>query len=182
MTASTAGAILTVALVLVSCAKASMDNSNLAVPPGAVVCQRSRFCSAVPNVPLQYVDPLMYNVLGQNYTEWRNLSTVGFNPTNTTPPFIQVFDPSFLDAIGSSATIRSIASNPGFAFAHEAPIYVPDLNAVFFTSNDGGPLGYNGWYNNSVVSMINMTEVDMALASTTGNVNIQVQTVGWNVC
>ncbi|KIK36700.1 hypothetical protein CY34DRAFT_498329 [Suillus luteus UH-Slu-Lm8-n1] len=160
MTASTSGAILTVALVLVSCAKASTGNFNLAVPPGAV-----------------YVDPLMYNVLGQNYTEWRNLSTVGFNPTNTAPPFIQVFDSSFLDVIGPSATIRSITSNPGFAFAHEAPIYVPDLNAVFFTSNDGGPLGYNGWYNNSVVSMINMTEVDMALASTMGDVNVQIQTL-----
>jgi gluconolactonase len=114
--------------------------------------------------------------VGANYTEWRNSSTVGFNPTNTAPPFIQVFDPSFLDIIGSSATIRSIASNPGFAFAHEAPIYVPDLNAVFFVSAGGG-LGYSGWYNNSVVSIINMTEVDAALASTTGNVNIQIQTV-----
>lgn len=160
MTASTAGAILTVTLTLVSCAKASASNSDLTVPPGAV-----------------YINPLMYDVVGADYTEWRNLSTVGFNPTDTTPPFIQVFDPSFLNVTGSSATIRSIVSNPGFAFAHEAPIYIPDLNAVFFSSNDGGPLGYNGWYNNSVVSMINMTEVDMALASTTGDVNIQIQTL-----
>ncbi|KAG1813524.1 uncharacterized protein BJ212DRAFT_1365485 [Suillus subaureus] len=152
MTASTAA--------LVSCAKASSSNSDLTVPPGAV-----------------YINPLVYNVVGANYTEWRNLSTVGFNPTNTAPPFIQVFDPSFLNVTGPSATIRSIASNPGFAFAHEAPIYIPDLNVVFFSSNDGGPLGYNGWYNNSVVSMINMTEVDMALASTTGDVNIQIQTL-----
>ncbi|KAG2143162.1 hypothetical protein BD769DRAFT_1625719 [Suillus cothurnatus] len=160
MTPSTASAILTVTLALVSCAKASASNSDLTVPPGAV-----------------YINPLMYNVVGANYTEWRNLSTVGFDPTNTAPPFIQVFDPSFLNVTGSSATIRLITSNPGFAFAHEAPIYVPDLNAVFFSSNDGGPLGYNGWYNNSVVSMINMTEVDMALASTTGDVNIQIQTL-----
>lgn len=160
MTASTAGAILTVTLTLVSCAKASASNSDLTVPPGAV-----------------YINPLMYDVVGADYTEWRNLSTVGFNPPDTTPPFIQVFDPSFLNVTGSSATIRSIVSNPGFAFAHEAPIYIPDLNAVFFSSNDGGPLGYNGWYNNSVVSMINMTEVDMALASTTGDVNIQIQTL-----
>jgi gluconolactonase len=127
---------------------------------------------------LQYIDPLLYNVVGANYTKWRNSSAVGFNPTNTTPPFIQVFDSSFLDITGPSATIRKIASNPGFAFAHEAPIYVSDLNLVFFASIGGGALGYSGWYNNSVVSMINMTEVDMALASTTGDVNIQVQTVG----
>ncbi|KIK36698.1 hypothetical protein CY34DRAFT_811073 [Suillus luteus UH-Slu-Lm8-n1] len=149
---SALSAILDIAFAAVSFATVS--------PPGAV-----------------YIDPLQYNVVGANYTDWRNLSTVGFNPTNTAPPFIQVFDPSFLDVIGSSATIRSIASNPGFAFAHEAPIYVPDLNVVFFASNAGGALGYSGWYNNSVVSMINMTEVDMALVSTTGNVNIQVQTV-----
>ncbi|KAG2067573.1 calcium-dependent phosphotriesterase [Suillus decipiens] len=160
MTPSTTGAIITVTLALVSCTKASASNPNLTVPPGAV-----------------YINPLVYDVVGANYTEWRNLSTIGFNPTNTAPPFIQVFDPSFLNITGSSATIRSIASNPGFDFAHEAPIYVPDLNVVFFSSNDGGALGYNGWYNNSVVSMINMTEVDMALDSTTGDVNIQVQTL-----
>ncbi|KAG0706303.1 hypothetical protein DFH29DRAFT_798477 [Suillus ampliporus] len=149
MTKSAAGAILTVTLAAVSLTKAS--------PPTAV-----------------YVDPLLYDIVGENYTNWRNSSAVGFNPTNTPPPFIQVFDPSFLEITGSSATIRAIASNPGYAFAHEAPIYVPDLNVVFFSNLGGGPLAYNSWYNNSVVSMINMTEVDMALASTTGDVNVQI--------
>ncbi|KAG1883854.1 calcium-dependent phosphotriesterase [Suillus subluteus] len=124
-----------------------------------------------------YIDPLLYNDVGANYTKWRNSSAIGFNPTNTAPPFIQVFDRSFLDITGPFATIRKIASNPGFAFAHEAPIYVQDLNLVFFASSGGGALAYSGWYNNSVVSMINMTEVDVALASTTGDVNIQVQTL-----
>ncbi|KAG1883845.1 calcium-dependent phosphotriesterase [Suillus subluteus] len=152
MTKSAVGAILAVVLAAASYTTAS--------PPGAV-----------------YIDPLLYNVVGANYTKWRNSSAIGFNPTNTPPPFIQVFDSSFLDITGPSATIRKIASNPGFAFAHEAPIYVQDLNLVFFASNGGGALGYSGWYNNSVVSMINMTEVDMALASTTRDVNIQVQTL-----
>ncbi|KAG0706304.1 hypothetical protein DFH29DRAFT_846035 [Suillus ampliporus] len=149
MMKSTAGAILAVALATVSFTKAS---------------------------PV-YVDPLLYNIVGANYTNWRNSAAIGFNPTDSPPPFIQVFDPSFLKITGLSATIRSIASNPGYAFAHEAPIYVPDLNVVFFSNTGGGALGYNGWYNNSVVSMINMTEVDMALASTTGDVNVQVQTL-----
>ncbi|KAG1840389.1 calcium-dependent phosphotriesterase [Suillus subalutaceus] len=148
MTKSLVGAILAVAL------------AAAASPPGPV-----------------YIDPLLYNDVGANYTKWRNSSAIGFNPTNTAPPFIQVFDRSFLNITGPSATIRKIASNPGFAFAHEAPIYVQDLNLVIFASARGGALGYSGWYNNSVVSMINMTEVDMALASTTGDVNIQVQTL-----
>jgi len=127
----------------------------------------------------QYIDPLMYNVVGANYKNWRNSSNVGFNPTNTPPPFIQVFDPSFIDITGPYATIREISSNPGFAFAHEAPIYVPDLNVLFFVSAGSGPLSYSSWYNSSTVSMINMTEVDIALASSTGDVNIQVRTVGY---
>ncbi|KAF9240071.1 hypothetical protein BU15DRAFT_74295 [Melanogaster broomeanus] len=74
-----------------------------------------------------------YSVVGADYP-WRNSSVVGpFDPTNTTPPFIQAFDPSFVELVGPNATIRLIASNPGFAFAHEAPIYVPDLDVVFFT-------------------------------------------------
>ena len=116
--------------------------------------------------------------MGPDYAQWRtNNSFVGFNPRNTNPPFIQVFDPSFLEVTGLDATIRLVASHPGFAVAHEAPIYVPDLNVVFFASNAGGTLGYSGWYNNSVVSMLNMTEVDNALAATTGEANVEIQTV-----
>ncbi|KAH7915508.1 hypothetical protein BJ138DRAFT_1141478 [Hygrophoropsis aurantiaca] len=139
--------------------------SNVTVPPGAV-----------------YIDPLTYNVLGPNSTWYaaRNLSSaVGFNPTNTTSPFIQVFDPSFLSILGPSPTFRLIASNPGFAFAHEAPIYDAGNNLLFFSSNDGGPLGYNGWYNNSVVSFLNMSEVDEAIeaASPGADVNVQITTL-----
>jgi len=116
--------------------------------------------------------------VGANYAQWRtNNSFVGFNPTNTTPPFIQIFDPSFLEVTGVDTTIRLVASHPGFAIAHEAPIYVPELNLVFFASNAGGTLGYNGWHNNSVVWMVNMTEVDDALAATTDGVNVPIQTV-----
>ncbi|KAF8841517.1 calcium-dependent phosphotriesterase [Paxillus ammoniavirescens] len=152
--------VLAVAFV-VALSTNAQSSPDFTVPPGAV-----------------YVNPLEYNVVGADYTQWRNSSLVGgFNPTNTTPPFIQIFDPSFLEVTGPNATVRLIASNPGFAFAHEAPIYVPDLNVVFFSSNDGGAFGYSGWYNNSVVGMINMTEVDMAFASTAGDINVQVQTL-----
>ncbi|KAG9311270.1 calcium-dependent phosphotriesterase [Chiua virens] len=126
-----------------------------------------------------YINPLDYNVVGADYSQWRtnDSNSVGFNPTNTTPPFIQFFDQSFLDITGLNATIRLVASHPGFAVAHEAPIYDPGLNAVFFASNDGGTLGYSNWYNNSVVSMVNMTEVDEAIADTTGDVNVPIQTL-----
>ncbi|KAG9317534.1 calcium-dependent phosphotriesterase [Chiua virens] len=138
--------VLTIAIAVAYTTKPG-SSSVRSLPPGAV-----------------FIDPLEYNVVGAAYTQWRtNNSVVGFNPTNAIPPFIQVFDPSFLDITGPNATIRLVASKPGFAFAHEAPIYVPDLDVVFFSSNGGGPFGYSGWHNNSVVSILNMTELDDTL-------------------
>ncbi|EGN94403.1 hypothetical protein SERLA73DRAFT_144098 [Serpula lacrymans var. lacrymans S7.3] len=155
---------LSVSAVVVALAAAvysTASSSDLTLPPQAV-----------------YVNPLSWNVLGANSTLFRNSSIDQFfNPTNTTSPFFQVFDPSFLNILGPNANFRTIVANPGFAFAHEAPIYDAESNILYFSSNDGGPLGYNGWYNNSVVSMLNMTEVEEAIASTSGNVNIQIQTL-----
>ncbi|KAI9568697.1 calcium-dependent phosphotriesterase [Boletus coccyginus] len=150
-------ALLAIAIALAPDTIAA-ESMNLTLPPGAV-----------------YINPLEYNVVGANYTQWRtNDSLVGFDPTNTTPPCIQFFDPSFLKVTGVDATMRLVASHPGFSVAFEAPIYVPELNLVFFASYPGG---YSGWYNNSVISMVNMTEVDNALAATTGGVNVPIRTL-----
>ncbi|EPQ51631.1 D-lactonohydrolase-like protein [Gloeophyllum trabeum ATCC 11539] len=138
-----------------------------------------RWTLPVPLPPQSvYLDPFSFAVIGENDT-FRNNSVTGyFNPTNATAPFFQIFDPSFVTTVlGESPSIQSIAYNPGFAFAHEAPIYVPELDEVFFTSNDGGTLGYSNWYNNSVVGKISMTEVESAVSAagtTPANVNVQV--------
>ena len=103
-----------------------------------------------------------------------------FNPTNTTPPFFQVFDQSFLDILGSNATVRAIAADPTFAFAHEAPIWNPTTDEVTFCSNDGGPLGHNDINTNSQVFKISLTEVADAIASansSTAAVNVTVTPV-----
>ena len=90
---------------------------------------------------MQLVDPLSFNVLGNNGSFRTDVFSQLFNPTNTSPPFFQVFHPDFLKILGPSATIRAVAANPTFAFAHEAPIWVPHTDEVFFASNDGGALG-----------------------------------------
>ena len=106
---------------------------------------------------------------------------VHFNPTNTSPPFFQVFHPDFLKILGPSATIRAVAANPTFAFAHEAPIWVPDTDEVFFASNDGGALGMSDIDHNNQVSMISLKEVAQAIGKA-GNsiapVNVTVTKVG----
>jgi gluconolactonase len=100
------------------------------------------------------VNPLSFNVMGANAT-FRNDSTL-FNPTNTTPPFFQVFDPGFMAILGSNASVRVIAENDSFAFAHEAPVWIPQTDEVFFAANDGGPLGMDDINHNSQVSRISL--------------------------
>ncbi|TDL15368.1 D-lactonohydrolase-like protein [Rickenella mellea] len=116
------------------------SNASIKVPPNSV-----------------FVDPLSFAVLGSA----GNFRTDGdlFNPTNTTPPFFQIFDSGFLDILGASPSVRLIASNATFAFAHEAPIWIPSTDTFFFASNDGGALGNSDINNNNQVSMINLKNV-----------------------
>ncbi|KAF8510917.1 D-lactonohydrolase-like protein [Gautieria morchelliformis] len=81
------------------------------------------------------------------------------NPTNTTPPFFQVWDSSFLDILGSNPSVHLISERDDFAFAHEAPIWNPATNEVFFVSNDGGPLGMSNLTRNNQVFKISLKDV-----------------------
>jgi len=103
------------------------------------------------------VNPLSFNVIGPN-GPFRNDSEL-FNPTGTTPPFFQVFDPSFLDVLGSKASIRLIAENDSFSFAHEAPVWIPETDELFFSSNDGGALGMSDLNHNSKVFRVSLKGV-----------------------
>ena len=114
----------------------------------------------------QLVDPLTFNVLGINASFREDAVAEFFNPTNTTPPFFQVFDPEFLKILGPNATIRAIAANPDFAFAHEAPVWVPQTDEIFFASQDGGALGFSDIDHNNQVSKINLGEVARAIKAT----------------
>ncbi|KAI1792325.1 D-lactonohydrolase-like protein [Ganoderma leucocontextum] len=125
---------------------ATTASTNNAVPPQAVL-----------------VDPLTFNVLGINGSFRESAVAELFNPTNATPPFFQVFDPEFLKILGPNATIRAVAANPDFAFAHEAPIWVPETDEVFFASQDGGALGFSDIDHNNQVSKISLGNVAQAI-------------------
>ena len=56
-----------------------------------------------------------------------------------------------------------ISSNPDFAFAHEAPIWLPETDEVTFVSNDGGPLGMSDIDHNNQVNLINLKDVEKAI-------------------
>lgn len=104
-----------------------------------------------------------------------NSFTQFFNPNNATPPFFQIFDWSFVDRIpGNSPSFHEIASNPTFAFAHEAPIYVSDTDEVFFASSAGSPLGHSDLEHNNQVGKIRVTDAVNALAGQGSNATVKI--------
>ncbi|KAF8066762.1 D-lactonohydrolase-like protein [Lyophyllum atratum] len=122
-----------------------------------------------------FVDPKAFAVLDGTNTTFRDSSfDTFFNPTSTAPPFFQIFDQSFLSILGPNPSIREVASNSTFAFAHEAPIFVPATDEVFFASNDGGPLGMSDLDHNNVIGKISLKDVDIALAANDSVINVPV--------
>lgn len=104
------------------------------------------------------MDPLSFAVLGVNGSFRDGLTP--FNPTNTTAPFFQIFNNDFLAILGNNPSIRVIAENDSFAFAHEAPIWMPDTDEVFFASNDGGALGMSDLNHNNQYSFISLKDAE----------------------
>ncbi|KAF5354299.1 hypothetical protein D9756_007197 [Leucocoprinus leucothites] len=98
-----------------------------------------------------------------------------FNPTNATPPIFQVFNEAFLDILGSNASIAEIASNATFAFAHEAPVYIPETDEVFFASDEGVPLGHSDLNHNNMVFKLSLANAERALQESGGEaVNVPI--------
>lgn len=161
--------------------------AGISIPRQSVVSSSQTFLqfTATPHIlyyTTQVINPLSFTVLGPSPTPFRTSSiTQFFNPTNTTPPFFQIFHPSFLSILGPSPSIRSIASNPGFAFAHEAPVWDERTDEVFFASNDGGLLGMSDLERNNQVAKINLKEVQREIAKSPSNqvrdVNVTVTKV-----
>ncbi|KAH9923811.1 D-lactonohydrolase-like protein [Fomitopsis serialis] len=127
----------------------SVSLEGVALPPQTVYVNPLSFAVHPPGAPFR----------GDGWVDH-------FNPTNTSPPFFQTFHPGFLKILGSNPSIRVIASNPGFAFAHEAPIWVPETDEVFFSSQDGGYLGFSDWDNNNEMGKLSLVDVnELAVAS-----------------
>ncbi|KAI0037153.1 hypothetical protein K488DRAFT_75487 [Vararia minispora EC-137] len=145
-------------------------SSSVQEPP------RSLYVSphALPSIPhlSQMVDLISSSVMGPNATFRNDSFTDLFNPDDVLPPFFQVFDTSFLDILGPSPSIRRIAFNPDFAFAHEAPIWNPITDEITFASNDGGALGNSGLNANNIVNSINLSDIPPSSNGTEVNVTV----------
>ncbi|KDR76544.1 hypothetical protein GALMADRAFT_139466 [Galerina marginata CBS 339.88] len=132
--------------------------------------------AAIPSGAVS-VPPSSFAVLGQNATFRQNGATEHFNPTNTTPPFFQIFHPDFLSVLGPDAFVRVIAENATFAsgFAFEAPIFHVQTNEIFFASSVVPP--ESSMTHNNRISKINMTLVEIALAQKVASINVPFETL-----
>jgi gluconolactonase len=167
---TTAGAVTLAGLATLVQVQTQMRNSS------QTVVSTESFETWNPRVTnLQFIDPRSYAVLGANSLNFRNSSgTQFFNPTNSTPPFFQIFDESFKLLLGSSPSLHLIASNDSYAFAHEAPIWVESTDEVFFAANSGGALGMSDINHNSKVGKISVREAEKSLSAPGNNGTVQV--------
>ncbi|KAJ7498477.1 calcium-dependent phosphotriesterase [Mycena latifolia] len=133
---------------------------------------RASLDARATNSQIVAINQKSFAVLGTNGS-FRATGFTPFNPTNATLPIIQVFDDAFYDIIGKDAALFPVTSDPTFAFAHEAPVWVPETDEVWFASNGGGALSRSGLNANNQVAKISLKEVDAAiLKNGTSNVNV----------
>ena len=181
----TVGALAGIAAYLWPGTPGSASLEGVALPPQTVVSPTSNCYPASRTLTWwQYVNPLTHAVHSPS-TPFRGDGWMDhFNPTNTSPPFFQAYHPGFLKVIGSDPSIRAIATNPGFAFAHEAPIWVPETDELFFSSQNGGYLGFSDWDNNNQVGKLSLSEgktLAAASGSKTSPLNATVTPVALNL-
>lgn len=91
---------------------------------------------------------------------WKNATEL-FTPGHTfspSEPVFQVFDADFLDILGDSPSIKLIAENNEYMFAHEAPIWFPPTDEIFMCSNAGHPP--SSLERSNVLSKLSLTEAE----------------------
>ncbi|CED84229.1 E, gnl, RGN [Phaffia rhodozyma] len=113
----------------------------------------------VANLPenVQYFDPLSFAIIGGNSS--RSLTDIWTPNGNLTAGF-QAYHADFLKLLGGSPQLRIISENfSGYYFAHEAAIWKPDTNELFFCSNAGNPKGDSGLYKNNRIFKIALSNL-----------------------
>ncbi|KIY68347.1 D-lactonohydrolase-like protein [Cylindrobasidium torrendii FP15055 ss-10] len=153
---------------------ASLSAFGYALPESAMPRAASEARSYEDNPQVAIIDPKSFNVLAPNggNASFRADQSVLWDPTNTSAPFFQVFDAEFYDILGDDPWIHEVSSDPSFAFAHEAPVWVPETDEIWFSSNAGGRLGRSDLNNNNQIAKISVKDVEAAMGGTPQDVNV----------
>lgn len=103
-----------------------------------------------------------------------------FVPPNSTRetllarPF-HVYHPDFLSIIGSNPALVQVAQTSGDPRFHEAVIWNPPTDDVFFVQNAGAPAAGTGLNKSAIIQKINLGQVSQVYAASSGSRNISGQ-------
>lgn len=106
------------------------------------ICQPNVF-DATDVLPAVREEPFNRPVL-DSWTEVLEVTTIGADgnviatPLNGTGPIFLVYEESFRDLLGVNASNTAsleVVAEKNYSFAHEGPVWLEDLNSMFFTSN-----------------------------------------------
>ncbi|KAM3457824.1 hypothetical protein MY3296_000897 [Beauveria thailandica] len=88
-------------------------------------------------------------------------------------PFL-VFDPEFLQIIGREPKLAIVAETAKDPLFHEAVVWVPATDEVFFAQNAGAPAAGTGLNKSSIVQKVSVSEaLQVASGNKTGHVKVE---------
>ncbi|KAH8666310.1 D-lactonohydrolase [Xylariales sp. PMI_506] len=93
----------------------------------------------------------------------------------TEKPF-HIYDPDFYSIIGSNPTLTLLASSGSDPLFHEAVVWYPPTDEVFFVQNAGAVSAGTGLNKSSIIQKISLTQADevTGLRNATGKVDVVV--------
>ncbi|XWW93840.1 hypothetical protein V2A60_001777 [Cordyceps javanica] len=91
-------------------------------------------------------------------------------------PFL-VFDRDFLDIIGNEPKLTIIAETKKDPLFHEAVVWIPETDEVFFAQNAGSPDAGTGLNKSSIIQKVSVAEaLQIAHRNKTGHVKVETVT------
>ncbi|KAK6903590.1 hypothetical protein I203_107095 [Kwoniella mangroviensis CBS 8507] len=133
----------------------------------------------------QVIRPSSFAVLDQVPSPVDHNYTTLFYPPGThedslkEKPFL-IFDDEFYDIIGSDPTLTVIADGGTNPLFHEATVWYPPTDEVFFVQNAGAPAAGTGLNKSAIVQKISLSQAQNVSASNNGG-SVDVITVNTSV-
>ncbi|KAK1456159.1 D-lactonohydrolase [Colletotrichum cuscutae] len=97
----------------------------------------------------------------------------------TEKPF-HIYDPEFYDIIGSDPSLTLIATSETDPIFHEAVVWYPPTEEVFFVQNAGPPAAGTGLNKSSIVQKIRLADAEALRNGSLGTTEVTVTTVPSN--
>jgi gluconolactonase len=90
----------------------------------------------------------------------------------TAKPF-HIYDPDFLSVIGSDPTLTLLADSGTNPLFHEAVVWHPETDEVFFVQSSGSVAAGTGLNKSSIIQKISLAQLTQSNNVTTGMVTVE---------